>query len=109
MVLKMIIHGQMTEKISFEVRPKMGQKMQKVLFLKSVFWPFCPLEGQKKLYHIKLKSKISYLGEKISILPRQMAEQWAVEVDVKKCYTVVVVDKLIILFLLFLFFVGDYL
>ena len=39
----------------------------------------------------------------------QMAEQWAVEVDVKKCYTVVVVDKLIILFLLFLFFVGDYL
>ena len=29
------------------------------------------------------KSKISYLGEKISILPWQMAEQMAVEVDVK--------------------------
>ena len=39
--------------------------------------------GQKKLYHIKFKKKISYLGEKISILPWQMAEQLAVEVDVK--------------------------
>ena len=37
----------------------------------------------KKLYHLKFKSKISYLGEKISILPWQMAEQLAVEVDVK--------------------------
>ena len=35
------------------------------------------------MYHIKFKSKISYLGEKISILPWQMAEQLAVEVDVK--------------------------
>ena len=33
---------------------------------------------------MKFKSKISYLGEKISILPRQMAEKLAVEVDVKK-------------------------
>ena len=32
---------------------------------------------------MKCKSKISYLGEKISILPWQMAEQLAVEVDVK--------------------------
>ena len=32
---------------------------------------------------MKFKSKISYLGEKISILPLQMAEQLAVEVDVK--------------------------
>ena len=39
--------------------------------------------GVKKLYHLKFKSKISYLGEKISILPWQMAEQLAVEVDVK--------------------------
>ena len=39
--------------------------------------------GPKKLYHMKFKSKISYLGKKISILPWQMAEQWAVEVDVK--------------------------
>ena len=39
--------------------------------------------GQKKLYHMKFKSKISYLGEKISILPWQMAEQLSVEVNVK--------------------------
>ena len=32
---------------------------------------------------MKFKRKISYLGEKISILPWQMAEQLAVEVDVK--------------------------
>ena len=35
------------------------------------------------MYHIKFKSKLSYLGEKISILPWQMAEQLAVEVDEK--------------------------
>ena len=32
---------------------------------------------------MKFKSKTGYLGEKISILPWQMAEQLAVEVDVK--------------------------
>ena len=32
---------------------------------------------------MKFKSKISCLGKKISILPWQMAEQLAVEVDVK--------------------------
>ena len=37
-----------------------------------------PLGGSKKI-----KGKISYLGEKINILPWQMAEQLAVEVDVK--------------------------
>ena len=73
----------MTEKIAFEVRPKKGKKLQKVPFLKSIFWPLGPLGGKKKLYHMKFKSKISYLGEKISILPWQMAEQLAVEVDVK--------------------------
>ena len=67
----------MTEKIAFEVRPKKGKKLQKVPFLKSIFWPLGPLGGQKKLYHMKFKSKISYLGEKISILPWQMAEQLA--------------------------------
>ena len=35
---------------------------------------------------MKFKSKPSYLGEKICILPWQMAKQWAVEVDVKNCY-----------------------
>ena len=58
-------------------------KLQKVPLLKSIFWPLGPLGGQKKLYHVKFKSKISYLGKKISILPWQMAEQLAVEVDVK--------------------------
>ena len=85
-MLKSILHGQMTEKIAFEVRPKKDKKMQKVLFLKSVFWPFGPLGGQKKIYHIKLKCKTGYLGEKINILPWQMAEQWAIEVDVKNHY-----------------------
>ena len=33
---------------------------------------------------MKFNSKISYLGEKINILPWQMAEQLAVEFDVKK-------------------------
>ena len=32
---------------------------------------------------MKVKSKISYLGERNSILPGQMAEQLAVEVNVK--------------------------
>ena len=32
---------------------------------------------------MNFKSKISYLGEKIRILPWQMAEQLAVKVDVK--------------------------
>ena len=73
----------MTEKIAFEVRPKKGKKLQKVPFLKSIFWPIGPLGDQKKWSHMKFKSKPSYLGEKITILPWQMAEQWAVEVDVK--------------------------
>ena len=32
---------------------------------------------------MKIKSKISYLGEKISILPKKIAEQMVVEVDVR--------------------------
>ena len=72
----------MTEKIASEVRPKKGKKLQKVVFKKH-FLTTWPLGGSKKLYHMKFKGKISYLGEKISILPWQMAEQLAVEVDVK--------------------------
>ena len=64
----------MTVQIAFEVRPKKGKKLQKVIFLKSIFWPLGPLGGQKKLYHMKFKSKPSCLGEKINILPWQMAE-----------------------------------
>ena len=74
MVLKTILNGQMTEKIASEVRPKKGKKLQKMLFLKSIFWPLGPLGGQKKLYHMKFKSKTGCLGEKISILPKKMAE-----------------------------------
>ena len=33
---------------------------------------------------MKIKSKTSYLSEKISILSKKMTEQMAVEVDVKK-------------------------
>ena len=35
------------------------------------------------MYHMKFKSKIGYLGEKISIQPWQKAKQLAVEVNVK--------------------------
>ena len=61
----------------------MGGKLQKVPFLKIVFCNIAPLGDQKKWSHMKIKSKISYLGERNSILPGQMAEQLAVEVDVK--------------------------
>ena len=86
MVLKTNLHNQMTEKIAFEVRPKKGKKLQKLIFLKKHFLTTWPLGGSKKLYHMKFQSKISYLGEKMSILPWQMAEQLAVEVDVKNRY-----------------------
>ena len=74
---------QMTEQIASEVRPKNGGKLQKVPFLKIVFCNIAPLGDQKKWSHMKIKSKISYLGERNSILPGQMAEQLSVEVDVK--------------------------
>ena len=38
---------------------------------------------------MKFKSKICYLGEKNSLLPRKMTEKLAVEVDVKNRYAVV--------------------
>ena len=62
MVLKTILHGQMNEKIAFEVRPKKGKNCKKVSFEKA-FLTTWPLGGSKKLYHMKLKSKIIYLGE----------------------------------------------
>ena len=41
MVLKTILHGQMTEKIAFEVRPEKGTKNAKSAFLKRFLttWP----------------------------------------------------------------------
>ena len=74
----------MTEQIASEVRPKNGEKLQKVPFLKIVFCNIAPLGDQKKRSHMKVKSKISYLGERNSILPGQMAEKLAVEVNVNK-------------------------
>ena len=53
----------------------MVTKLQNVILKKMFFDPFLLWE--------KFKSKISYLDEKNSILPWQMAEQLAVEVDVK--------------------------
>ena len=73
----------MNEQIESEVRPKNGKKLQKVPFLKISFWPIAPLGNQRKLSPIKVKSKISYLGERNSILAGQMAEQLAIEVNVK--------------------------
>ena len=60
-----------------------GEKLQKVPFLKLVFCNIALLGNQIKWFHIKVKSKISYLGKRNGILPGQMDEQLAVEVDVK--------------------------
>ena len=73
----------MTEQIASGVRPKNGEKLQKVPFLKIVFCNIAPWGDPKKWSHMKVNSKISYLGERNSILPGQMAEQLAVEVNVK--------------------------
>ena len=58
----------MTEKIAFEVKL-------------TPLTPF-PLVRTKKMYHMKFKSIIGYLSEKITILPNQMAAELAIEVDV---------------------------
>ena len=58
-------------------------KCKIVPFLKMVFCNIAPLGDQKKRSHMKIKSKISYLDKRNSILPEQMAEQLAVEVNVK--------------------------
>ena len=62
---------------------KNWEKCKIVPVLKIVFCNIAPLGDQKKWSHMKFKSKISYLGERNSILPGQMAEQLAVEFDVK--------------------------
>ena len=60
----------------------MVTKLQNVLLKKMFFTP-SPFGREKKFCHMKFKSKISYLDEKNCILPKQMTEQLAVEVDVK--------------------------
>ena len=46
MVLKTILHGQMIEKIAFEMRPKKGKILQKVPLLDTFLttWPLVPRE-----------------------------------------------------------------
>ena len=63
-----------------------GEKIAKSAFSKKHFLTTWPLGGSKKWYHVKFNSKISYSGKKISTLPWQMAEQLAVEVDVKTAW-----------------------
>ena len=63
--IKTILHGKMTDKIASEVRPKKGKYCKKCFFFKAFFDHLAPW-GVKKMYHIKFKKKISYLGEKLA-------------------------------------------
>ncbi len=54
-------------------------EVEKSAFLKNHFWHIAPLVDQENGPTWKLKA---YICEIFSILPLQMAEQWAVEVDV---------------------------
>ena len=47
----MIIHGQVTEKIAFEVSPKKGKKLQNVLFFKAFFDRLAPWRVKKIVPH----------------------------------------------------------
>ena len=49
LVLKTFLHWQMTEQIASEVRAKNGEKLQKVPFLKSIFWPIAPGQMAEQL------------------------------------------------------------
>ena len=48
MVLKANLHNQMTEKIAFEVRPKKGKKLQKMVFFSKAFFDHLAPGGVKK-------------------------------------------------------------
>ena len=61
----------------------MGEKSDKVHFLKCIFWLQKYLGPPKFFAHIKIESKIRYLGKRIGILHRQMTEQMSFELDVK--------------------------
>jgi len=65
-----ILHRQMTEKMSLEVGVKKWSKIGKVHFLKCTFLLQMHFATKKKLVHMKIKNKISYLGKRISILHR---------------------------------------
>ena len=59
---------------------KIGQKSEKVHFLKCTFLLQMQFATKKKLAHVKIKNKISYLGKRISILHIQMTEQLSFEI-----------------------------
>ena len=67
-------HKQMTDKIAYKSLDKtflncsQGKIAKSAFAKKHLFDHFAPW-GVKNVYHIKLKNKINYLGEKISILP----------------------------------------
>ena len=60
-----------------------SKKSEKVHFLKCIFVLQKYFGPPKLLPHVKIKSKLSYLGNKNSILHRQMTEKLSFEVDVK--------------------------
>ena len=59
------LHRQMAEKMSLEV-----VKNRESAFLKCTFLLQMHFATKKKLVHMKIKNKISYLGKRISILDR---------------------------------------
>ena len=61
----------------------MGEKSEKVHFLKCIFLLQKYFGPPNFFAHIKIESKIHYLGKRISILHRQMTEQMSFEIDVK--------------------------
>ena len=63
LVLKIVLHKQMTEQLSFEVDVRNGQKSEKVHFLKCIFGVQKYFGPPKCFAKVKIKSKISYLGK----------------------------------------------
>ena len=61
----------------------MGEKSEKMHFLKCIFLLQKYFWAPIFFAHIQIESKISDLGERISILHGQMTEQMSSEVDVK--------------------------
>ena len=53
-----------------------GGKLQKVPFLKSFFLSIAPLGDPEKQSHIKVKSKICYLGEKMASYQGKWLSNW---------------------------------
>ena len=57
MVLQTFLHGQMTEQIALEVRPKNGGKLQKSAPLK-IIWLIAPLGDQKNGPTLNLRATL---------------------------------------------------